>query len=75
MLGLGMNNITVLIADHNAAFGAAASRFIASLPGFSVISHTLVGDDVLAEYVLAGCGVVEFRLRQRSCVAGHVASP
>jgi DNA-binding NarL/FixJ family response regulator len=70
MLGLGMNNITVLIADQNAAFGAAASRFIASLPGFSVISHTLVGDDVLAEYVLHRPDVVLLNFAYASDLAG-----
>lgn len=52
MLGLSMGNITVLIVDRNAAFGVAASRFIASLPGFSVISLPVAGDDVVAECIL-----------------------
>lgn len=46
------NLFTVLIADHNSAFRAAASRFVASLPGFAVLNRQVGPDDVIAEYVL-----------------------
>jgi|GEM_PF-3546547 len=40
--------VTVLIADQNAAFCGAASRFIAALPGYEVISRLVAPNDVMA---------------------------
>lgn len=44
--------VTVLIADKNSAFCAAASRFIAALPGYRVVSRPAGPDDVMAAYAL-----------------------
>lgn len=40
--------VTVLIADQNTVFCAAASRFIAQLPGYEVISLPVTPGDVMA---------------------------
>lgn len=52
MLNHSKTSFTVLIADHNSAFRAAASRFIATLPGFAVINHPAGTADVMTEYIL-----------------------
>jgi DNA-binding NarL/FixJ family response regulator len=47
-VNIDTHTVTVLIADQNTAFCAAASRFIAQLPGYEVISRSVAPGDVMA---------------------------
>jgi DNA-binding NarL/FixJ family response regulator len=44
--------VTVLIADQNSVFCAAASRFIAALPGYKAVSRAVAPGEVMAAYAM-----------------------